>query len=59
MVIEKILGEQEKLHAFSGVHGTTGYEWLNTITQVLIDGKGSNARRGVAASQQYAQLEQS
>ncbi|HVD84927.1 MAG TPA: malto-oligosyltrehalose synthase, partial [Bradyrhizobium sp.] len=40
MVIEKILGEQEKLHAFSGVHGTTGYEWLNTITQVLIDGKG-------------------
>jgi (1->4)-alpha-D-glucan 1-alpha-D-glucosylmutase len=40
MVIEKILGEREKLHAFSGVHGTTGYEWLNTITQVLIDGKG-------------------
>jgi (1->4)-alpha-D-glucan 1-alpha-D-glucosylmutase len=40
MVIEKILGEQEKLHAFSGVHGTTGYEWLNTITHVLIDGKG-------------------
>src|SRR6266403_4056132 len=40
VVIEKILGEQEKLHAFSGVHGTTGYEWLNTITQVLIDGKG-------------------
>jgi len=42
MVIEKILGEQEKLHAFSGVHGTTGYEWLNTITQVLIDGKARN-----------------
>ncbi|HTF01653.1 MAG TPA: malto-oligosyltrehalose synthase [Bradyrhizobium sp.] len=40
MVIEKILGEHEKLHAFSGVHGTTGYEWLNVITQVLIDGKG-------------------
>jgi (1->4)-alpha-D-glucan 1-alpha-D-glucosylmutase len=40
MVIEKILGEHEKLHAFSGVHGTTGYEWLNAITQVLIDGKG-------------------
>ena len=39
-VIEKILGEREKLHAFSGVHGTTGYEWLNVITQVLIDGKG-------------------
>jgi (1->4)-alpha-D-glucan 1-alpha-D-glucosylmutase len=40
MVIEKILGEREKLHGFSGVHGTTGYEWLNTITRVLIDGKG-------------------
>src|SRR6266566_7009452 len=40
MVIEKILSEHEKLHAFSGVHGTTGYEWLNVITQVLIDGKG-------------------
>jgi (1->4)-alpha-D-glucan 1-alpha-D-glucosylmutase len=40
MVIEKILGEQEKLHAFSGVHGTTGYEWLSAITQVLVDGKG-------------------
>ena len=40
MVIEKILGEAEKLHAFSGVHGTTGYEWLNAITQVLVDGKG-------------------
>jgi (1->4)-alpha-D-glucan 1-alpha-D-glucosylmutase len=40
MVVEKILGEHEKLHAFSGVHGTTGYEWLNAITQVLIDGNG-------------------
>src|SRR5256714_4592534 len=40
MVIEKILGPHEKLPAFSGVHGTTGYEWLNAITQVLIDGKG-------------------
>ncbi|MGZ3350503.1 MAG: malto-oligosyltrehalose synthase, partial [Xanthobacteraceae bacterium] len=40
VVIEKILGEHEKLLAFSGVHGTTGYEWLNAITQVLVDGKG-------------------
>jgi (1->4)-alpha-D-glucan 1-alpha-D-glucosylmutase len=40
MVIEKILGEQETLHTFSGVHGTTGYEWLNVITQVLADGTG-------------------
>ena len=40
MVIEKILGEGEKLHRFAGIHGTTGYEWLNTITHVLVDGKG-------------------
>ncbi|MDB5609875.1 MAG: malto-oligosyltrehalose synthase [Bradyrhizobium sp.] len=39
-VIEKILGEHEKLHPFTGVHGTTGYEWLNAITQALVDGKG-------------------
>jgi (1->4)-alpha-D-glucan 1-alpha-D-glucosylmutase len=40
MVIEKILGEHEKLHAFAGVHGTTGYEWLNAITRVLVDDSG-------------------
>lgn len=40
LVIEKILGEHEKLHPFSGVHGTTGYEWMNVITQVLVDGSG-------------------
>src|SRR3954453_17363560 len=40
VVIEKILGEHERLHAFAGVHGPTGYEWMNAITQVLIDGKG-------------------
>jgi (1->4)-alpha-D-glucan 1-alpha-D-glucosylmutase len=39
-VVEKVLGEHEKLPDFSGVHGTTGYEWLNAITQLLIDGKG-------------------
>ena len=40
MVVEKILGEHEKLHPFAGVHGTTGYEWLNAITKVLVDGNG-------------------
>src|ERR1700681_4444949 len=40
VVVEKILGEHEKLHAFSGVHGTTGYEWLNAIAQTLVDGNG-------------------
>jgi (1->4)-alpha-D-glucan 1-alpha-D-glucosylmutase len=40
VVIEKILGEQEKLTPFAGVHGTTGYEWMNVITHVLTDGRG-------------------
>jgi len=40
MVVEKILGEHEELHPFTGIHGTTGYEWLNAITQVLVDGRG-------------------
>ncbi|HEU0083132.1 MAG TPA: malto-oligosyltrehalose synthase [Bradyrhizobium sp.] len=39
-VIEKILGEGEQLQRFAGVHGTTGYEWLNTISQILLDGNG-------------------
>ncbi|NVN87601.1 MAG: malto-oligosyltrehalose synthase [Rhodopseudomonas sp.] len=39
-VIEKILGEHEALPRFSGVHGTTGYEWMNVISQVLIDAEG-------------------
>ncbi|MEA2941302.1 MAG: (1-_4)-alpha-D-glucan 1-alpha-D-glucosylmutase [Bradyrhizobium sp.] len=40
IVIEKILGEHEQLHRFAGVQGTTGYEWLNVISHVLLDGKG-------------------
>ncbi|MDB5618309.1 malto-oligosyltrehalose synthase [Tardiphaga sp.] len=40
VLIEKILGENEKLVQLAGVHGTTGYEWLNAITQVLVDEKG-------------------
>ncbi len=43
MTVEKILGEHESLPPFSGVHGTTGYEWLNTITRVLVDGNGLEA----------------
>lgn len=39
-VIEKILCEHERLPHFAGVQGTTGYEWMNVITQVLIDAKG-------------------
>lgn len=40
VVIEKILGEHEKLVPLAGVHGTTGYEWLNAITQVLVEKNG-------------------
>jgi (1->4)-alpha-D-glucan 1-alpha-D-glucosylmutase len=40
LVIEKILGEGEQLVSLAGVSGTTGYEWMNVITQVLIDGNG-------------------
>ncbi len=40
LLIEKILGEDEKLVPLAGVHGTTGYEWMNVITQVLVDGNG-------------------
>ena len=43
VVVEKILGEHEALPRFAGVHGTTGYEWLNTITHVLADREGTSA----------------
>lgn len=39
-VIEKILCEHERLQKFAGVQGTTGYEWMNVITHVLVDPKG-------------------
>jgi (1->4)-alpha-D-glucan 1-alpha-D-glucosylmutase len=37
LVVEKILGEGEDLPDFPGVSGTTGYEWLNSISRVLLD----------------------
>jgi (1->4)-alpha-D-glucan 1-alpha-D-glucosylmutase len=40
VVVEKILGEREEPPPFVGVHGTTGYESLNQITQVLLDESG-------------------
>jgi (1->4)-alpha-D-glucan 1-alpha-D-glucosylmutase len=40
VVVEKILGEHETLRPFTAIQGTTGYEMLNTITRVLIDGRG-------------------
>jgi (1->4)-alpha-D-glucan 1-alpha-D-glucosylmutase len=40
LVVEKILGERERLPRFAGVRGTTGYEWLNLISRLLIDERG-------------------
>lgn len=38
--VEKILGEGEPMPKFPGVVGTTGYEWLNLFSQVLVDERG-------------------
>jgi (1->4)-alpha-D-glucan 1-alpha-D-glucosylmutase len=43
VVVEKILGEGETLQRFAGVHGTTGYEWMNVLTHLLIEPKGLDA----------------
>ncbi len=43
ILVEKILGEGETMPRFPGVHGTTGYEWLNVISRVLADGDGYDA----------------
>lgn len=40
VVVEKILAEGEAMPHFAGVAGTTGYEWLNVISRVLVDGNG-------------------
>jgi (1->4)-alpha-D-glucan 1-alpha-D-glucosylmutase len=40
VVIEKILAEDEPLPQFEGVHGTTGYEWLNVISRALVADAG-------------------
>ncbi len=40
ILVEKILGEGEPLPQLPGVTGTTGYEWLNVIAQVLLDPRG-------------------
>ena len=40
VVVEKILADGEDMPRFAGVCGTTGYEWLNVISHVLVDGNG-------------------
>jgi (1->4)-alpha-D-glucan 1-alpha-D-glucosylmutase len=39
-VVEKILAEDERLAKFANVAGTTGYEWLNVISRVLVEPSG-------------------
>jgi (1->4)-alpha-D-glucan 1-alpha-D-glucosylmutase len=40
VVIEKILAEGERLPRFPAVAGTTGYEWLNVMSRLLLDQRG-------------------
>ena len=37
VIAEKILADGERLPRFAGVAGTTGYEWLNVISRVLVE----------------------
>ena len=40
VIVEKILADSEQMPRFPGVAGTTGYEWLNMFSHVLVDGRG-------------------
>lgn len=40
VLVEKILADGEPLPDFPGVAGTTGYEWLNVISRLLVDQRG-------------------
>jgi (1->4)-alpha-D-glucan 1-alpha-D-glucosylmutase len=40
VIIEKILADRERLPRFAGVAGTTGYEWLNVISRLLVGERG-------------------
>ncbi|MBN8919666.1 MAG: malto-oligosyltrehalose synthase, partial [Rhizobiales bacterium] len=40
VLVEKILAEGEAMPRMAGVAGTTGYEWLNTISRALLQPRG-------------------
>jgi (1->4)-alpha-D-glucan 1-alpha-D-glucosylmutase len=40
LIVEKILADGEDMPRFPAVAGTTGYEWLNTISRVLVAENG-------------------
>jgi (1->4)-alpha-D-glucan 1-alpha-D-glucosylmutase len=48
LLVEKILGEDEENPQLPGVMGTTGYEWTNVISRVLIDPMGMPALQATA-----------
>lgn len=43
VIVEKILADNERMPRFEGVAGTTGYEWLNLMSRVLLDERGLDA----------------
>ncbi len=43
VVVEKILGPGEKLPSDWAAHGTTGYEFLNTVNDLFVDGSAQQA----------------
>jgi (1->4)-alpha-D-glucan 1-alpha-D-glucosylmutase len=45
VVVEKILQPDEELPASWPVAGTTGYEFLNRVTELFVDGRGAEAMR--------------
>jgi (1->4)-alpha-D-glucan 1-alpha-D-glucosylmutase len=40
VIVEKILADGEPMPVLPAVAGTTGYEWLNVISRVLVDDRG-------------------
>jgi (1->4)-alpha-D-glucan 1-alpha-D-glucosylmutase len=48
VVVEKILAEDEPLPAEWPVHGTTGYDFLNQISAVLVDDAGVRKLKEIA-----------
>jgi (1->4)-alpha-D-glucan 1-alpha-D-glucosylmutase len=40
VLVEKILAENEDIPRLPGVAGTTGYEWLNAISRIMVHGPG-------------------
>ncbi|HTS98518.1 MAG TPA: malto-oligosyltrehalose synthase [Streptosporangiaceae bacterium] len=57
VVVEKILQGDEELPASWPVAGTTGYEFLNRVTQLFVDERGAPALR--AGYARFAGLQQS